>query len=156
MTGSEESDGGVPLAAIGQRVGARALDWVIIFMLWMAIMGPVIEREDDDTISVPLWARITSLVLLVLYEVAPIVWRGQTPGKMVVGIKTLMLAEPRTPPLINALLRVLPVVAIVIVAGQFFAVVLVFLYFSAGFAKDRRGLLDRLAGTVVVSLRPTT
>lgn len=141
---------GRPLAAIGQRVAARFLDWVLIFLLWLGLMGPMAERTAGGGISVPFWVRLVALGILIAYEVGFVASSGQTLGKRIVGIRVQLLREDRLPGLGSAVLRVLPVIAVVVIGGQFFAVVLVVLYFTAGFASDRRGLIDRLAGTVVV------
>ena len=137
------------LASLAQRIGARLIDWLIIFGAWIVIMGPVSE-VDGNTLEIPVWARLASLLVLLVYETVLVAWRGQTVGKMILGIRLSDVRTGADPAFIRALIRAAIVGAVVILTGQFFAVVLVFVYFTAAFPADTRGLLDRAAGTVVV------
>jgi uncharacterized RDD family membrane protein YckC len=137
------------LATLAQRVIARLIDWLIIFAVWFAILAPVTETEGN-TLEIPLWARLASLAVLLVYETGLVAWRGQTVGKMIARIRLCDVDTGLRPSFGKSLIRAGIVGAVVIVAGQFFAVVLVFVYFTAAFPSDTRGLLDRAAGTVVV------
>lgn len=92
-------------------------------------------------------------MLVIVYEAGFVAWRGQTPGKQIVGIKLVAATTGAMPSMGASLARVAPVGAAIAVLSQFFPVVMVFVYFSAGFMKDSRGLLDLLAGTAVVKTR---
>ncbi len=140
---------GDELASLSQRVVARLIDWLIIFAAWFAIMGPVAET-DGNTLEIPLWARLVSLLVLLGYETVLVTWRGQTVGKRIARIRLSDVRTGANPSLGKSLIRAGIVGAVVIVTGQFFAVALVFVYFTAAFPRDTRGLLDRAAGTVVV------
>lgn len=140
------------LATIGQRVGAKLIDWVLLFASTFAIILPFTERIDGEVIEQPRVPFVCWMLLIALYEVVPTVTGHGTPGKWITRIRIVDAKTGANPRLIQALLRVLPVLAIVvIVPGSWFPVVLVFVYFTAAFAaEDHRGLLDRLAGTGVV------
>ena len=137
------------LATLGQRIGARLIDWLIIFGAWAVIMCPM-SITKCHSFHNSIWARLASLLVLLVYETGLVAWRGQTVGKMLLGIRLTDIGTGSDPPFVKALLRAAIVGGVVIVTGQFFAVALVLLYFTAAFTKDTRGLLDRAAGTVVV------
>lgn len=151
---TDEGPGRVDLlATVGQRGVARVVDWIVVFAVWFAVLGPVAETNDDD-VSVPAWAAAVAVCVVIVYETAFVAWRGQTPGKMLMSIRVVDVRSGEPPPAVMALLRVAPVGGVVaVLPGQIFPVVLVVLYFTAGFARDSRGLLDRLARTVVVQTR---
>ena len=79
--------------------------------------------------------------------------RGQTIGKMVLGIEIVRLRDGEHPGLLASALRVVPIVALLVLLQQFSYVAMVFVYFTAAFMKHSRGVLDRLAGTVVILAR---
>lgn len=141
------------LAAIAQRIAARFIDWFLLNVVWLLLAGATSERLEDDGLSVPRWAVVTWILLVIVYEAGFVAWRGQTPGKQIVGIKLVAATTGATPSMGASLVRVAPVGAAIAVLSQFFPVVMVFVYFSAGFMKDSRGLLDLLAGTAVVKTR---
>ena len=90
---------------------------------------------------------------MVVYEAGFVARRGQTPGKMLAGIELVALKGGMTPGLRASIARIAPVALAMSVLGFWFPTVMVFVYFSAAFADDTRGLLDRLAGTVVIKAR---
>ena len=98
-----------------------------------------------------------ALIFILVYEAVPVALRGKTVGKAILGIQIVRLADGQIPPLALAALRVVPVVVYLSIVPplvpRFWLVGLVFLYFSAGFMEHQRGLLDRLAGTVVIQAR---
>jgi uncharacterized RDD family membrane protein YckC len=144
--GSESRD---EVASLAQRIGAKLVDWLIIFVAWAVIMGPV-TKADGSSLEIPVWARLASLAVLVGYETVMVTVWGRTVGKMLTGIRLSDVRTGGRPPFVKALVRAAIVGGVVAVTGQFFAVVLVFVYFTAAFPSDTRGLLDRAAGTVVV------
>jgi len=132
------------IPSIGPRVAARIIDWMIIFCIW-AVVAIVVDDGDFPLRGV-IWA-----VVLVAYETGFVYSRGRTIGKELLNLRIVSFVDGSSPSLVQALLRVLPVLAIVIVGAQFFAFLLVFLYFTAGFMDNARGVIDRLAGTAVVA-----
>jgi uncharacterized RDD family membrane protein YckC len=141
------------LATVGQRAVARVVDWIVVFAVWFAVLGPVADTNGDD-VSVPAWAAAVAVVVVLVYETFFVAWRGQTPGKMLINIRIVDIADGEPPSVVMALLRVVPVAGIVaVLPGQIFPIVLVVVHFTAGFARDSRGVLDRLARTVVVQTR---
>jgi uncharacterized RDD family membrane protein YckC len=88
-------------------------------------------------------------VFLALYEVVPTALWGRTPGKAIVGTKVVRIGDDRPPGWKRAVLRwVLPALAFQIhVVGWVVAILL-----RAVLVLDplRRGVPDRLAGTIVV------
>ncbi len=148
---SEDDGGGDPLASIGQRVGARVIDWLLIFAITASI--GLVAVSGDPQQDIPVWATLSSLGFVFLYETLGVGLRGQTLGKAVLGIELVSLASGERPSLLAAGVRALPVVVLMTLLQQFAYPALVFLYFTAGFMKHNRGVLDRIAGTVVIQGR---
>jgi len=141
---SDERSGASDLIpSIGPRVAARIVDWMIIFCTW-AVVALVVDDGEFPLRGI-IWASV-----LVIYEAGLVFVRGRTIGKELLNLRIVSFADGSSPTLIQSVLRVLPVLAVVIVGAQFFAFLLVFLYFTAGFMDHSRGLIDRLAGTAVV------
>jgi len=128
---------------IGQRVAARIIDWMLIFCIW-AVVALLVDDGDFPLRGI-IWAGV-----LVAYEAGLVFLRGRTMGKELLNLQIVSFVDGSAPSLVQAVVRVLPVLAIVIVGAQFFAFLLVLLYFTAGFMENNRGVIDRLAGTVVV------
>lgn len=145
-----DDEQGDPLASINQRIGARVLDWGFLLAVWLLLGAATSERIDDDTLIFARWAVIAWIGLVVVYEVGFVAWRGQTPGKIALGIKLVGLRDGRTLSLPAATTRVLPVAFSVTLLGVLFPIVMVFIYFSAAFMKHSRGVLDLMAGSVVI------
>jgi len=89
------------LASIGARFGARLLDGVILMPLYVFDLlsrHPHTERaatatSNTDRLVVghrPLWLAITIFLIPALYDIGFIALKGQTPGKMVAGVKVVM------------------------------------------------------------------
>jgi len=149
-----EDDGlGDPLASIGQRIGARLIDWLILMTIWLLLGAATSEQLEDGTIIFERWAIVAWLLFVVVYEVGFVAWRGQTPGKILLKIKLVSLKDGHILRLPFAITRVLPVALAISLLGAFFPIAMVFVYFSAAFMKNSRGVLDLLAGSVVVEAR---
>ena len=153
-TGASHEDGpGDPLATIGQRIGARLIDWGLLMTVWFLLGAASSERQEDGTLVFTRWAVITWIVLVIVYEVGFVAWRGQTPGKIALKIKLVALKDGRILSLPASITRVLPVAFAVAILGAFFPIAMVFVYFSAAFMKHSRGILDLMAGSVVIQTR---
>lgn len=143
------------LAPIGKRIGARVIDWGLLMAVWLLLGGATSQRLDDDTLVFQRWAVVTWMILVIVYEVAFVAWRGQTPGKIALGIKLVSLKTGGILSLGASISRVLPVAFAIAVLGPIFPIAMVFVYFSAAFMKHSRGILDRIAGSVVVEVAKT-
>lgn len=149
QAGAQEQ--GDPLAAISKRMGARVIDWLLLLMVMVPVTLIVIGNDPD--VDPPTWIILGSILLPFVYETVMVAWRGQTIGKMIAGIEIVLSSSRSTPPLLNAALRAVPALVIMALLGQLALLVLVVVYFSAGFMNHNRGILDRLASTVVIEAR---
>ena len=146
------------LASIGQRIGARLLDGLIIGVpLTVLVFAASDVSEDRKTISTPLWVQLVAAAISALYEIVLIRTRGQTVGKRVVGIKVVRSTDGALPDWTASVVRyVLPVVPVVIPVPGLFLLSLV-IYLVAIAHPLRQGWHDRAAGTIVVRAEsPTT
>ena len=150
----DDDDPGDPLASIGQRIGARFIDWSVLLTVWLLLGAATSERQADGTLVFQRWAVIAWMALVVVYEVGFVAWSGQTPGKRLLRIRLVALKDGRVPSLPAAVTRVVPVAFAIAVLGAFFPIAMVFVYFSAAFMKHSRGILDLMAGTAVIQSRP--
>jgi len=144
---------GDPLATIGHRIGARLVDWFLMFAIWIPILALTASENADGTAQLSRLGVIIWILFVVVYEIVFVMWRGQTLGKSLIGIEIVRHDSGTRPGFGSAFLRVLPVGIAMSVLGLFFPIAMVFVYFSAGFMSDSRGLLDRLAGTAVILAR---
>lgn len=151
--GDDSDDQGDPLASIGQRVAARAIDWALLLGFWLLLGAATSERLDDGTLEFQRWAVLLWIGVVLVYETGFVAWRGQTPGKMIAGIELVSLSNGAHLSVGSALMRVAPVGVAMSLLGFLFPIVMVFVYFSAAFMKHTRGLLDVIAGSVVIVAR---
>ena len=139
----------VELAGVGRRWLARVIDGVIFATL--ATFG------DLNVDSWEVWDRpvgyslvITALVLV--YEVWMIAAKGQTLGKMATRIKVIRTDNGEVPGMSRSFIRwLLP--GIFIVAGMFiwvFEFIAAVIYLYLLWDRNRQGLHDKAAGTLVV------
>jgi uncharacterized RDD family membrane protein YckC len=142
------------LARPGMRALARLADTAIVAAPFVFIVVVVLaltgELNEDEF---PVWVRPLWSVLAVAYEAPLVAWRGQTVGKLALGLKVARLDNGRPPLWWQAVMRIgLPAVlmsiphAIGIVAASA-------LYFSSSWDAMGRGGHDKAAGTVVVASR---
>ena len=140
-------------AGLWSRVGAYLIDFIIVNAIALAIYfvpGFVYHAATGglgDIDPAPNAFAVVILVLSILAAVAyPVCfwrWRGQTPGKMAVGLR-VVTAGGSPPSWGSALLRFLGYVICWATVG------LLFLWIV--FDDRKRGLHDRMAGTFVVKL----
>lgn len=148
-----DDDPGDPIASIGKRIAARVLDWAFLITVWLLFGAATSERLADDTLVFQRWAVVAWMALVIVYEVAFVAWRGQTPGKIALNIQLVALKDGRILSLPAAVTRVLPVAFAIALLGAFFPIAMVFVYFSAAFMKNSRGILDLMSGSVVIQAR---
>ncbi|MBI2169624.1 MAG: RDD family protein [Actinobacteria bacterium] len=152
-----------PLASIGQRIGARVLDTIIIFAATMvfvfigaALFLGGLGSGDSDAFGAGVWFFIlTGIVGLaggILYEALFVSAKGATPGKMMVGIRVAAIETAGNPTFGKAFLRwLIPWVANLLPYAGFLVSILV--YLSATWGQNRRGWHDMVASTVVLRSR---
>lgn len=134
------------VASLAQRAIGRAIDLLIVATFSMAILVPAVGVEDD-VVNVPRWTQVAALALWLLYEAGSVATLGTTVGKMAVGCRLADRATGSRPTLVRSLVRAAPVPGLLplvsFVAFVVWATVLVD-------PAERRGVHDRIAGTVVV------
>ena len=160
---NEDSGVGPPLASIGQRFVAFTLDCLLFAPLLVLDLLVRPPHQDPVTGATVLGPRSWILVVLfpvlsLVYEIAFIRWRGQTLGKMAVGIVVVDAKTGSLPGWRHAVVRaVAPFIAARILVGTFegaigaVATTAAFLDdLWALFDRRRQTLHDKVAGTVVV------
>lgn len=155
------------LAPMGPRLGARAIDVAIGFLIFFTILVIVViaydvelDPESTSDIVLPDGAatilRWVPLVVWGLYEVPLLMMRGQTLGKMVTKIKVIS-SQGDEPPRRNAALIRWGILAIppILIPDLLFGLGISFLV-GMWFALDsrRQGLHDKAAHTFVVKVAP--
>jgi uncharacterized RDD family membrane protein YckC len=140
------------LASIGQRIGARLLDGLIIGLpLFVLILATTDFSDDQDAISTPLWVQLVATAVSALYEVVLIRTRGQTIGKRVLGIKVVRSTDGALPDWTASIVRyILPVLAALLPVPIVNVLLSLAIYLVAIVHPLRQGWHDRAAGTVVV------
>lgn len=140
------------------RAGAFVVDRIIAYLIAAAIATAIgISRTSGDTqpptqqeIEVSLETLNYSFFLLVwgcwvAYSVVLTSWRGQTIGKMLLGMQVVD-SEGNIPPWYRIFFRE--------VIGKFVSEIILYLgYFSIGWDQEKRGWHDHLSGSYVVRKR---
>lgn len=144
------------LATIGQRIGARLLDGLIIGLPLMIVVFSASDiSEDRNTISTPLWAQVLPAAVFALYEIVLIHTRGQTLGKRIVGVKVVRVTDGSPPDWTASVVRyLLPVVPVLIPVPFVNVALSLVIYLAAVVHPLRRGWHDRAAGTIVIKAEP--
>ncbi|MGV9424848.1 RDD family protein [Streptomyces sp. NPDC003656] len=162
---------GPRLASMGRRFGARAIDFAIIFVIYMVltsigIAGAVSSAQDCDSsvgsaahetcvqnASQGMMSKILPLMLLLglatlLYEWLMIGLVGATLGKLAVGIRVLRADTGQKPGLLKSFLRwIIPTAAGYVSCG--IGQLLVYLSPFWDNSGRQQGWHDKVAGTVV-------
>jgi uncharacterized RDD family membrane protein YckC len=139
------------LASVGQRVvgfvADVALAGTVLLTPSMLLRGTVTAEDLGPELTRLL--AVVAFVFLAVYELVPTALWGRTPGKAIVGTRIVGIGDEQPPGWTRAILRwVLPALAFQVhVVGWALA-----LGVRAALALDplRRGVHDRLAGTIVV------
>jgi uncharacterized RDD family membrane protein YckC len=139
------------LASVGQRVVGFAADVALagtVLLTPSMLLDGAVTAEDLG----PGLARLLVLVafvFLAIYELVPTALWGRTPGKVIVGTRVVGIDDGRPPGWKRAILRwILPALAFQVqVVGWVLALLI-----RAVLVADplRRGVHDRLSGTIVV------
>lgn len=129
--------------------------WLVVFVLveidQRLLGGDPLGRERARLVFDSARPVLLLLLLAVAYEVGPALAWGATPGKAVLGLR-VRSTDRRTPAWLAAIGRVVVLYVPVVFLGVGGFVVVVVLVVSIAVAPDRRGLHDRLLGTLVVSI----
>ena len=131
---------------------ARSIDALIPFLPAFAIMMAYAMR-DGGAADVPRWPVFLGIAIAVVYETTFIAWRGQTLGKMLLGLRVARLVNGLKPDRSQSALRALvPASALSIPGAIGISLYLVVLLMAVP-SELRRGIHDHAAGTVVVRSR---
>jgi len=147
----------LPFAAVWQRALAMCIDGFLAMTIWLVQTQNRTRALQEDLwsgrspwdpvvpgFSGPLmsWGQLVLWGLIVVL----VAWRGQSPGKMIAGIR-IVDAEGRAPGVLRAIVRE--------VIGKTASTVFLFVgYFVAVVDPRRQALHDKLAGTFVVKGHP--
>ncbi len=140
-------------ATIGRRFIARLSDGLLFAVLAFLLLVPYIDTDGEEvSFDPPLWLLGTITLASVVYEIVLIAVRGQTLGKIAMGIQVVRADTGELPSWSYSGIRsLLPAAAgAVPVAGLF---IWLAVYLVAMFTPRRQGIHDLAAGTVVVSRR---
>ncbi|MGQ0520829.1 MAG: RDD family protein [Actinomycetota bacterium] len=134
-----------PLAAPAQRLAGALVDGALFQVAGLALIG--VDQRSAGAITA---------VAYLAYEVAMVVWRGQTLAKMALGTRVVDGVSGRVPTLWQAATRaVVPLAGVVADAAMGSAGVgalwVFVVYGSVAVDGRHRGLHDRAAGTLVVA-----
>jgi uncharacterized RDD family membrane protein YckC len=154
-TSPSRHDGASPeadrLASVGQRAVGFLADVVlagtVLLTPSMLLRGAV--TVDDLGPELTRLLAAVGFVFLAVYELVPTALWGRTPGKAIVGTRVVGIGDGEVPGWTRAILRwALPALAFQVQAVGWALALLV----RAALALDplRRGVHDRLAGTIVV------
>ena len=139
------------LASVGQRVVGFMADVALagaVLMTPSMLLRGAVTAEDLGPELTRLMALV-GFVFLAIYELVPTALWGRTPGKAIVGTRIVGIGDERPPGWTRAILRwILPALAFQVQAIGWALALAV----RAALALDplRRGVHDRLAGTIVV------
>jgi uncharacterized RDD family membrane protein YckC len=150
-----------PVAGLGWRLGARVVD--IVTFTWLTAF--VLVEIDQRLLGGDPWGRravgieidsarpvVLVCILVLVYEVVPVVVFGATAGKAFFGLRVRRRSEDPVSDALAALARAVVLYGPPLVFGGPGALVVVVLLVSIVVPRSGRGLHDRLAGTTVVSI----
>lgn len=145
------------LASIPVRALARIIDTFLLAVVALALLSAVGTIDvNDETVNVdaPTWLPFLVLGISAAYEIGLIAARGQTLGKMALGIRVARRGVGTNPTPNESITRwLVPNIAGVIPVAEIAAVAVLVVYLSAAANPVRQGIHDRLARTVVVRTR---
>jgi len=141
------------LASIGQRGVARSIDALIPFVPTVAILMVYALRSGTSTAPLPRWPVFVGIAIAVVYETAFIAWKGQTLGKMLLGLRVARLVNGTTPDRSQSALRALVPASALSLPGVIGISLYLVVLLMAVPSDLRRGIHDHAGGTVVVRSR---
>lgn len=139
----------VEYAGFWVRLGAQIIDliilsiigWIICFIILSLVSGDL-NAEDYANFRGSL-VIVVGFILVVTYCIAFWVWRGQTPGKIAVGIK-IIRTDTASIGLGRSILRYIGY----IISGLIFMIG----YLWIAFDSRKQGIHDKIADTYVIKL----
>lgn len=144
------------LAPPGRRLLARLIDWVIligvlIVLMVVGIAGAIAGGDDSSLVPLAtIGGLVVWVVIVLLYEVTLVALRGQTLGKMVMGIMVGNADDGGVPGWGKSIGRwALPnLVTLIPIVGGLLSLVV---YLSLVWDDRRQGWHDKMATTVVIT-----
>jgi uncharacterized RDD family membrane protein YckC len=140
------------LASFSQRGTARCIDVLIPLVPVLAILMALALRDTSGD-PLPRWPVFVGIAIAVAYETTFIAWRGQTLGKMLLGVRVAQLVNGTKPDPSQSALRALVPASALSLPGVFGIGLYLFLLLMAVPNELRRGIHDQAGGTVVVRSR---
>jgi uncharacterized RDD family membrane protein YckC len=146
-------------AGLGWRIGARTIDviavtWLVVFVTveidQRLLGGDPLGRRQARVVFDSARPVVILLLLILLYEVVPVVLYGATPGKALLGLRVRSVTRGM-PVALAAIGRAAILYVPLLFLGPAGVLVPIVLLASVALAADGRGLHDRLLGTLVVS-----
>jgi uncharacterized RDD family membrane protein YckC len=136
-----------------RRLVGFVIDWMIMVMTTLILVSVFqVDLGAGDALRLPTSVRIVQGLVGAAYYIGFTVWRGQTPGKMLIGTRVVMERTARMiPGLGPSTLRWVVPGVFVFLPGV--SVVAAVIYGWLLFDSLRRGLHDKAAKTVVVLTR---
>lgn len=148
------AEGPNSLAGLGQRLLARLMDIGLAVVFMMVLLGSTGELPEPGATewTPPAWVSLTIVLVVWGYDVVMVAARGQTLGKMALGIKVVNVGDGSIPDFGPALVRggILLVPGMIPGIGTFVGLAV---SLSPTWQKIRRGWHDLAAATVVVKAR---
>jgi uncharacterized RDD family membrane protein YckC len=141
------------LASFTQRGTARGIDAMVPLVPVLAILMTLALRDGSSTAALPRWPVFVGIAIAVVYETAFVAWRGQTPGKMLLGVRVARLVDGTTPDRAQSALRSLVPASALSLPGALGIGLYLFVLLMAVPSELRRGIHDQAGGTVVVRSR---
>jgi uncharacterized RDD family membrane protein YckC len=142
------------------RVAARFIDWLLLGMPFVLLVAIAINRaKSHGNVYGQGLVRVVVTVVVNLgaaaYEVGLTAWRGQTVGKIALGLQVVDAKTGAVPGWRQAFVRYIPLYVPGLVLPAFGvrwgeSVVGLLLLVSILADRNRRGLHDKAAGTIVV------
>jgi uncharacterized RDD family membrane protein YckC len=135
-----------------RRFVGFAIDWMVLVMTSLVAVSVLgIDLGAGNALRLPTSARLVQGLVGAAYYIGFTVWRGQTPGKMLIGTRVVMRRSARIPDLGPSSMRwVIPGVFVFLPGVSVASVVI---YGWLLFNPLRQGLHDKAARTVVVHAR---
>ncbi len=142
----------LPLALRSHRLAARVIDGFIIgipvTLIERSNWGSLAAADDAPIVDIVLFT-LTLLAIGMIYEVALVAVKGQTLGKMLMGITVLRADNGILPGWRRSFKRcALPYLLLLILFLGFLC------YLSPLWGRNRQGWHDRFAGTYVLTTGP--
>jgi uncharacterized RDD family membrane protein YckC len=135
------------------RMGAAIIDFIVL-----SILSLILRYTVGQVVAIPGWVLP---IYGLLYCVGFWSWRGQTPGKMLIGAKIVRLDGTRIDigrAFLRYIVYLMPLYApIVYLLGQltfwFFFLLPLIGVIVMGLSRQKRGIQDLVAGTCVINTR---